>query len=147
VILQVDHIVAVANGGSNGQANLATACQECNSGKSAVPLSSVPPSLFKQRKATQERRAQADAYSAWLRESFAATERDVDEIADLYAEHVLEQGWTLSSSARSSVRMFLESLPKERLVQAVLLTSGAAPKDPFRYFCAVCWNWIKGRRS
>ncbi|MGE0674894.1 MAG: HNH endonuclease, partial [Methylibium sp.] len=38
VVLQVDHILAVANGGSDDSINLITSCWECNSGKSDVPL-------------------------------------------------------------------------------------------------------------
>lgn len=37
--LHVDHVVAVANGGTDDPENLVTACQQCNLGKSAVPLS------------------------------------------------------------------------------------------------------------
>jgi hypothetical protein len=38
VKLHVDHIVALSKGGSNDQANLWTLCNECNSGKSDLPL-------------------------------------------------------------------------------------------------------------
>lgn len=37
-VLHVDHILAVANGGTNAHENLITACDRCNLGKSAVPL-------------------------------------------------------------------------------------------------------------
>lgn len=37
--LQVDHITPVSRGGTNEDANLITACQDCNSGKSNVLLS------------------------------------------------------------------------------------------------------------
>ena len=40
VRLEVDHIDPRAAGGTNDQINLITACFECNSGKSAVPLES-----------------------------------------------------------------------------------------------------------
>lgn len=36
--LEVDHVVAVANGGSDDHENLTTACERCNVGKSDVPL-------------------------------------------------------------------------------------------------------------
>jgi hypothetical protein len=39
VVLQVDHIVPLAGGGPNTDANLATACVECNGGKGGKPLS------------------------------------------------------------------------------------------------------------
>lgn len=40
-VLQIDHVIAVANGGTNEPDNLVTACRECNAGKSAVPLDTV----------------------------------------------------------------------------------------------------------
>lgn len=38
VILEVDHIIAIANGGGDDEMNLATSCWDCNRGKSDVPL-------------------------------------------------------------------------------------------------------------
>lgn len=38
VVLVVDHVCPVAHGGQNDEANLATACVECNAGKGARPL-------------------------------------------------------------------------------------------------------------
>ncbi len=40
--LHIDHIVAVANGGSNKHDNLITACIDCNLGKGAMALSRMP---------------------------------------------------------------------------------------------------------
>ena len=39
VILEVDHITPVAEGGSNDLLNLVTSCRDCNSGKSDKKLS------------------------------------------------------------------------------------------------------------
>ena len=41
VVLEVDHIVPVSNGGSNDPINLATSCWDCNRGKAHIPLSEV----------------------------------------------------------------------------------------------------------
>jgi hypothetical protein len=41
VVLEVDHIVPKAEGGSDDEMNLATSCWECNHGKSDVPLREV----------------------------------------------------------------------------------------------------------
>lgn len=41
VTLHVDHVLAVANGGTNETENLVTSCVECNLGKSDTPLSRV----------------------------------------------------------------------------------------------------------
>lgn len=42
--LHVDHVDPVALGGSDDDANLVTACSDCNLGKAAIPLSAAPPS-------------------------------------------------------------------------------------------------------
>jgi len=38
VVLEIDHIIPVADNGSNDEMNLVTSCFECNSGKSDKPL-------------------------------------------------------------------------------------------------------------
>jgi hypothetical protein len=43
VVLELDHIHPVANGGDNDPLNLITSCAECNRGKSAKLLGSVAP--------------------------------------------------------------------------------------------------------
>lgn len=63
VSLQVDHLVAVADGGDNSMDNLVTACQRCNAGKGARSMEKVPAEGVSER---TERRAellqrQADA--------------------------------------------------------------------------------------
>lgn len=42
VVLHVDHIVAVKNGGKNDEDNLCAACDACNSSKGAKKLEPVP---------------------------------------------------------------------------------------------------------
>src|SRR5690348_498769 len=37
-LLHIDHVIAVANGGTDDHENLVTSCRDCNLGKSAVPL-------------------------------------------------------------------------------------------------------------
>lgn len=37
-VLECDHIIAVANGGTNCESNLITSCRECNSGKTNKQL-------------------------------------------------------------------------------------------------------------
>lgn len=41
VVLEVDHIVPVATGGSDDEINLRTSCWDCNRGKSDKPLSQL----------------------------------------------------------------------------------------------------------
>jgi len=44
VVLEVDHLVPIAQGGENSEPNLVTSCDECNRGKSAKSLVGAPPS-------------------------------------------------------------------------------------------------------
>lgn len=43
VVLVIDHINPVANGGDNDPMNLITACESCNQGKSDKPLNQISP--------------------------------------------------------------------------------------------------------
>jgi 5-methylcytosine-specific restriction endonuclease McrA len=36
--LEIDHILAIANGGTHGPENLVVCCYKCNIGKSSIPL-------------------------------------------------------------------------------------------------------------
>lgn len=67
VILHVDHINPVANGGDNEMLNLITSCFDCNSGKSDRKLSdnSVVEIQRKQIEELQERRNQLDMMLEW----------------------------------------------------------------------------------
>lgn len=42
VVLEVDHVIAVANGGSDDADNLVTSCGDCNAGKSDKPAPPPP---------------------------------------------------------------------------------------------------------
>jgi hypothetical protein len=48
VPLHLDHVVPVAAGGDDDEANLVAACEDCNSGKSDHSLSAPPPELLRQ---------------------------------------------------------------------------------------------------
>src|SRR5580765_7809774 len=70
VVLEIDHILAVVDGGSDEPYNLLTACFDCNRGKGAIPLSdrTSPEQLQDRRALLQERIEQAEAYELMLKE-------------------------------------------------------------------------------
>ena len=145
VLLHVDHIVAVAKGGENGMDNLVTACQSCNLGKSAVPLTSVPQSLKDKSAEIAEREKQLIGYNKILQGKRQRVEAETWDIAT-----VLEHDSQQSSYPRKrlqSIKMFLDRLPFESVREAASLTAAKfypISDRAFRYFCAVCWNKVRG---
>lgn len=67
VVLHIDHITPVANGGTNDILNLVTSCRECNAGKSDRRLSddSVIQKCRAQADDLQARRQQVELISRW----------------------------------------------------------------------------------
>jgi len=67
VLLVIDHIQPIAEGGNNDILNLITACDECNAGKGARPLSdtSVIDARHEQLRRLQERKEQMDMLFKW----------------------------------------------------------------------------------
>jgi 5-methylcytosine-specific restriction endonuclease McrA len=68
VILQVDHIHPVADGGTNDPDNLITSCQPCNIGKGANLLSKIPATLQQKAAMIKEQEEQLKAYYEVIRE-------------------------------------------------------------------------------
>lgn len=85
VVLEVDHIVPVAEGGKTELINLITACMACNRGKGKRPLSSTQ-SLDKQRAQLEDlnsRREQLEMMVQWKRELTEITKSQADSICEL----------------------------------------------------------------
>jgi hypothetical protein len=144
VILHCDHVVAIAKGGGDEMDNLVSACDRCNLGKAAVPLTAVPQSLKDKAAEVAEREAQIRGYHQVLQ---ARKDRLEDEAWAIAAE--LERKPKIDSYDRrqlQSIRMFLERLPFTEVMAAAEIANAKwsyGGGRHFRYFCAVCWNKIK----
>jgi len=146
VILHVDHIISVKDGGSNEIDNLLTACESCNLGKGATPLKEIPSSLRDRAKEISEREEQLKGYNKILLDKAERIESQAWIVVS-----ALENDQQVDSYSRSrllSIKKFLELLPVTELVEAAEITiarCGSAERDrAFRYFCGICWNKIKG---
>lgn len=167
VLLHVDHVEAVANGGSNDQTNLVTACSDCNLGKAAVPLTVVAESLERQAEEAQERAEQIRAYAEAMREARSAQDDTVG---------IIEEAWYGALSPHPdliyrfpeqripSIKRFLSRLPVPDILDAIDVTANACARKPdlapqvtkdasltdgnaFRYFCGVCWKKVRDREE
>lgn len=141
-LLHVDHIVAVANGGDNSADNLITACQPCNLGKGAVPLSVTPQSLREKAKETAEREEQIRGYQEVLQEKRLRLDADAWRVAELlFGDHSVCRDWFLS------IRRFCDTMGLDGVIGAAEIALSRMPQGSrgalFRYFCGVCWNKIR----
>jgi HNH endonuclease len=140
VLLHVDHINPVADGGTNAVDNLVTACEPCNLGKGVRLLSDVPKSLSDKAKEVAEKELQIQGFNEVLS---AKAERLDNEAWDIAA--VLQRVERCQSFNRLnllSIKRFLEILPKQSVIDAAEIAAAQRLSDQraFKYFCAVCWN-------
>jgi len=167
VLLEVDHVVPRAAGGSDDMENLITACQDCNRGKSSKLLTegSAPTVSRAATEELEDRIAQARAYAEAMQTYRQIEEVDVQAViaawAATFQAEVVETGngskWMLKEweqfPRRSSIRTILRRLPLHDVLDAVDVSAGFADRDEngwaservCRYFYGVCWRWIRER--
>ena len=117
VILEVDHIVPVAEGGTNDPLNLVTSCRDCNRGKSAKLLSDTT-IIDKQRKQLEdmnEMREQTEMLIQWKQELLTMSETQVDAI-DALIEIIT--GWSLSDIGRRNIKNHIRRFGFENVYSA-----------------------------
>lgn len=143
VILEVDHIVAVANGGDDDPDNLITSCFDCNRGKAAIGLDVIPQSLADKAAETAEREEQLLGYNQILQAKRDRVESD--------CWRVIDQLFGVEETTKTrfqSVKMFVEKLGVHDCLDAAEIAYGRVPYSEharFKYFCGVCWNKLRER--
>jgi hypothetical protein len=144
VLLEVDHIVAVVEGGAHDMDNFATACWNCNRGKGARDLKTAPKTLAAKARETQEREAQLLGYQAILEAKRDRIEDELWRVADALVPGSSKDG--MSRDWTASIRRFNELLGVHSVLEAVDIALAAptyTDKRLFRYFCGVCWNRVR----
>ena len=145
VVLEVDHINAVANGGDNDIDNLITSCFDCNRGKGARSLSAVPQTVQEKLEVLHEREEQIKAFNRQIKAKRKRQDKQIDVLSDILAQH---KNHRFTDSFRESVRVnFLDALSSEQLENAMhkACMKCSTAKDAVKYFCGTCWGIIKGR--
>lgn len=146
VVLHVDHIVPVSNGGTDARDNLVTSCSSCNLGKSNIPLSSVPESLSEKAARIKEAEKQLRAYRKILAEKEERERADMFRIIETMLGHPVE--YALKAELQS-VGRFIDQLGYEQCMDAARISSAIYGSDSriFRYFCGVCWRKIRDKEE
>jgi hypothetical protein len=138
VALAVDHVIPIALGGGDEPANLVTACQDCNGGKS-----SASPDATVVADVSQD----AVRWSAAIRQ--AAEENRLHDNTPVYEAVV--SAWTsyrrnqIPADYRETIEQFLQAgLSAEDIVEMARVAD-AKPSvyNRWAYFCGCCWTRIR----
>lgn len=151
VVLEVDHVTAVSNGGSDDETNLLTSCFDCNRGKSNIPLGVVVPGVAERLAREQEIADQVEAYNAFLMDRRKKQDDDIEEIGMHWFNqwHKKKNRFVFGTARQTSIRTFLKYLPKAVILDAIershakIHVYGDNDEKCFKYFCGVCWGIIK----
>lgn len=154
VILHIDHIVPVANGGTNDEVNLITSCVDCNTGKGCRELGQVPAPLATQIAERRERSAQVREYNAFLMEQRQELQDAVYRLGKHWYRKFNEVDCHVFGPSRSqSIKTFLKHLVEAQLwdfIDIAFVRVGdivdGDDEDTWKYFCGACWRQIKGDR-
>lgn len=143
VILNVDHIVPVANGGNNGIMNLITSCFDCNSGKGARELTDHT-IIQKQKQQLDElaqKREQLEMLVSWRESLIAAMDQEV-RLVKIEFENYTES--ELTEHGEAAIRGMIKQFGYDEVVLAISI---AADKFRYRhkgqilnYIAGICWN-------
>lgn len=121
VILECDHIIPVASGGTNDLINLVTSCRDCNRGKGKKELSDTSAiSLQKEQlEDLNEMRVQTEMMIEWKRELMCLYDKQIESIED-YLLSISD--WKPNESGRRSVRSLFRRFGFDEVFTAFVIS-------------------------
>lgn len=144
-VLEVDHVIPVKENGGDGMDNLVTSCQDCNRGKSARLLTSLPPSLAFKTEDLKERKKQMLAYADYLKTQEYMMSCQISQIEVIYSDCF--KGWELTEGFKQrSLISFIKRLPLEEVQDAMRIACSKfrfQEQRAIKYFCGICWRKIR----
>lgn len=163
VVLVVDHIVPVKEGGCDEAENLVTSCFTCNNGKGAVPLGSALPvfdemAIAEAMQDLAERRLALSAHFSERRAMQDDIDRSVDVCFEVWMDlagrcDLKSEEWDRNAreefTRQSAVNWVRRGLVREDFQDAADLVSSWWRERPmtiphlWRSFCRVCWDAIR----
>jgi len=124
VVLHVDHIIPVSEGGENDITNLVTSCKDCNLGKSNRQLDDD--AIVKQRKRQldelQERREQLEMMMEWQRSLIDLEGQAADELAELWKS--LVPGYHVTERGLQNLRIWIGKYELQEIIEAMRICTG-----------------------
>lgn len=163
VLLEVDHVLPRAAGGTDAMENLVTSCHDCNAGKSDRLLEegAAPNVRAGAVEELRERLAQAEEYAKLVGQEAGLLGKQQALVLDYWARafgaKTYEQDgatyWALRHDweewpNENSIRLFLRRLPIDEILSAIDIAAsranGRSGDHACRLFYKMCWRRIKG---
>ena len=148
VILEVDHIVPVAEGGKNDLINLVTSCRDCNRGKGKRRLAdrSIIDKQKQQLEDLNLMREQSEMMIEWKRKLMQMEECQVDAIESC-AEEIA--GINFSDSGRKDIRLLIKRFGFAEVYEATEIAFNKYPSTEFAFskIGGICYNRKKQREA
>lgn len=122
VVLNCDHIDPVARGGTDDILNLITACEACNGGKAAVPLTELA-AVNKKRKqleALQERQDQIAMMMEWQQALANNEDAVLDEVCSVFTNRTR---FEINASGRATLATLIRRFGFEEVLQAIRIST------------------------
>lgn len=151
VVLELEHIHPIAEGGTDDETNLLCSCFDCNRGKGATPLDVIPLSVTERLARQKELAEQVAALNEFQEAQRELAELQVEDIGFYWFNQFRDEKdtYVFSDQCAKSIRQFVKHLTVADIKEAIdLAMFRVPPKSTFcnktwLYFCKVCWNWIK----
>lgn len=148
VILEIDHIVPVSEGGKNDLLNLVTSCRDCNRGKSNKLLSDTS-IIDKQKKQLDDLNAireQTEMLIQWKQECLNAIQAQVDAIESLI--HQLANVRLTENGKRETIKLIHRFGFSEVYEAAEIAYSKYnSPGYAFSKIGGICYNRAKQKEG
>ena len=146
ITLELDHMIPKAHNGKESIDNYVTACHDCNNGKGARELKSIPPPLKDKTVDLEERCSQLKEYSKYLTEMDEFYDIAINRISKIFND---DQGYQeiIEFFNLNTLRYFLKHIPPNQVEDAMILACSRnySPQNTIKYFCGICWKAIRDR--
>jgi hypothetical protein len=143
VELEADHVVSLADGGSDGIDNLVTSCRVCNGGKGARSLQDLPPeaaSAIHERIA--ENRKKIAKVARGIRASIAARKDSEQSIVNIKCHAYKVKSTRFDAWEMQQILKLVEEFGPDKVVEwyAAAASAGVPELKAIRYICGCARN-------
>lgn len=144
--LEVDHIIPVKLGGQNLVDNLITSCFDCNRGKAANPLTTLPQQTSDKAFILKEKEDQYKAYQK-LQKLVNDRVNKETEMVEIIFKRYFEDKIFSERFKTGTVKQFIIKRGYQEIAQAMEVACGKIhnAEQALKYFCGICWNKINGK--